>query len=175
MNEHKSERIKQVALANGWKSQVVPELSTFEKTQNPSDIAWVLYAIRGNENIKVVWTGNLFTSATYKHGMSVLHPARTGSVVKLLEATPKAADSGIKTLDWTDETPAFDILMAVIGKEIVWTTASGEVRAERCPKDTNLGKSFFRVTTTKAGKRVLEWCNSFGFQACYVENVLEIN
>ena len=80
-----------------------------------------------------------------------------------------------RRVDWTDETPAFDILVKVIGKEITWAKTTGEIVSEKCPKDGNLGQPHFRVYTTKAGKRVLEWCNQFGFQACYVNNVLEVN
>lgn len=188
MEEHKSERAKRFALAQGWKSTVVPDLSPFEKSGNPKDIVWTLYAIREKESIKVVWTGDLFTSSVYKYGSYELHPARIGSVLRLLEGKPdpsKLNGSGgrlaqedvsvYRNVDWDDETPAFDILVRVLGKEIVWAKTNGEIVSEMCPKDSNLGKPHFRVYSSKEGKRILEWCNPFGFQACYVNNVLEVN
>ena len=189
-NEHKSDRIKQIALSYGWKAEVVTNLEGFEKTGKVEDIEWMLYAIRDKENLKVVWKNNLFASATYKYGMYELHPARTGSVVKLLSSKPdpsklnghtnaRLAQAEVlmyRKVDWTDETTAFDILKRVLGKEIVWAKASGEIVSEMCPKDSNLGRPYFRVYTTKTtNKRVLEWCNNFGFHACYVDKILEVN
>ena len=184
--EHKSERLKRFALKHGWKAEVVPDLNVWHQTNDPKDILWVVYAVRDKENVKVIWQGDLFKEAVYKYGAYSLHPARTGSVLNLLASTPdptkfsgghgRLAQTGSiqRMIDWDDDTPAFDILVKVINKEIRWVTSFGEIKSERCPKDSNIGKLWFRVTTTKNNDRVLEWSNSFGFHACYIKNILSV-
>lgn len=192
MTEHKSERIKEIAIQSGWRASVVPVLDKFEKTENVDDIEWVLYCIRNKETIKAVWRGNLFRESVYSYGAYRLYPARSGSVIKLLKGEPdlkKISQSTarsqvsyedatqVRNIPWEDneEVPAFNVLVAVVGKSITWVRKTdGQVRSEACPKESNLRKSHFRLTTTSAGKRVLEWCNSFGFQACYLEDIIDV-
>jgi hypothetical protein len=192
--QHKSERIRIVAERNNWKSVVSPTLTEFEKTGNPEDIFWVLYAVRENESIKAVWKGDRFQDSTYAYGSYRSYPARSGGVIKLLEGKPdrkKLTSSPLvrdssgtyreltssKNVPWKDceSVSAFDVLVGVIGKSITWVRESDStVRTESCPKASNLSKPYFRVKTTSSGKRVLEWSNSFGFQACYLDDIIDV-
>lgn len=190
---HKSEEMQILAEENGWKTKIEINLEKFEHTGNLEDMVWTLYAMRGEkkiETIKVVWTGNLQTECAYKYGDYILRPVRKAPVVALLKGTPnpdkycKNKNSGPvsyedatrnRELPFDNDSPAFDILVAVANKNVSWMRPGSEiVHTENVPNKSNLGKAHFRVKTTKAGKRVLEWANSTGFCACYVEDIISV-
>jgi hypothetical protein len=190
---HKSERLCVIANENNWKSTVVPLLDKFEETNDPQDIMWILYCIREQESIKATWRGDRFQESVYSYGSYRCYPARSGGVIRLLKGKPdrkKLTSSAprssqetyeeiisSKNVPWKDSesVPAFDVLVGVVGKDVTWVRKSdGLVRTESCPKASNLGKTHFRLKTTSAGKRVLEWSNPFGFQACYLEDIIDI-
>lgn len=201
--DHKCERLEKIAKKYGWETQIVSEMEDFEESHDLNDIIWKLYCIRGSESISCWWKGNLYQEGLYAFGTYRTNPARSGAIIKLLKDLPdqkkmtkiNAVDRSpvnttlsqeqiaeIRDVPWEDSNaPAFDILVGVIGKTITWVkksiyTDSGyETKIQPCPKESNLGKAHFRVKTTSAGKRVLEWSNSFGFQACYIDDIIDVS
>lgn len=199
MSEHKSERLKKVAEKNNWKAAIKPDLDQFEVSGDVDDIIWELYCIRQDETIKAVWKGDRFQESTYSYGEYRRYPARSGGVIRLLEGKPDPKKFGgtssqrnpaatyeelvrQRNVPWDDveNVPAFDVLVSVVGKDITWVRKNQfidggiEIKTQSCPKESNLRKSHFRLKTTSAGKRVLEWGNSFGFQACYLADIIDV-
>lgn len=188
--EHKSERIRAVAISNGWESVVAPDLEEFTDTGNVADIQWVLYCKRDDETIKAVWKGDRFQTSTYTYGAYRLYPARSGSILRLLQGQPDPRKFAVvnpnatqpqngeipRNVPWDDdeEVTAFTVLTSVVNKTITWKGMAGNAKSEFCPADGNLRKAHFRVKTTNAGKRVLEWANNVGFNACYLDSIIDI-
>lgn len=182
--DHKSERIKRKALDCGWKSEVVPKLDKYEKTKNVNDIEWHVYAIRDKETIHVIYVGNRFVESRYSYGDYRLYPARSGSVVKLLEGQPnprkleKSEPEKLlkfKTVPWQEDSPAIDIMLAVLGKTITWVRKiDGEVLSGNIDKETNIGKPYFKVSTTSSGRRILEWQNREGFHSVGLDQIINV-
>lgn len=182
--EHKSERIKQAALQYGWKAEVVPKLHRFEKSGDPGDIEWHVYAMREKETIHVTYMGNRFISAKYTYGTHCQYPARSGGVLKLLTGKPdprKLEGSSpeqlmeSRSVPWSDDTPALEIMLAVLGRTITWVRKiDGEVCSAYLDKATNAGKTYFRVTQTKAGRRILEWQDREGFHSVGLEQIIDV-
>ena len=194
--EHKSEEMAVLAQKHGWRTQVRTDMKWFEESGNVDDILWILYAMRIDdknrmETLRVKWKGDLQDSALYKYGEYTLQPARKAPVLALITGKPnpnkfskeKPEELTIeerllgKNVPWeSDNSPAFDILIGVLGRTITWASPSLRIeKTESCPKSLNLSKGHFRVKTTKTGKRVLEWVNSFGFHACYVSNIIDVS
>lgn len=183
--EHKSERIKKAALAHGWKTEVVPKLSGFDKSGDVNDIEWHVYAMREKETIHVLYIGNRFVSSKYTYGTHCQYPARSGGVLKLLTGRPDPRRLGAsdpeqlmesRSVPWDSETPALDIMLAVLGKTITWVRKiDGEVCTAHLDKSTNLGKSYFRVTQSKTGRRILEWQDREGFHSVGLEQIIDIS
>lgn len=195
-DEHKSEEMRQIALSHDWEAVVVPDLSEYEVSQNVFDIIWKLYAKRDLETLQVTWRGDTQIEANYKYGDYHLSPAWRHGVINLIKGKPNPKkfhfrDRGVasqvtyeemlkdREVPWSDdEVPAFDILLAVLGKDIRWVYNGPyglKERNEHCPKESNLGKEQFRVKTTSQGKRVLNFANAFGFHACYITEILEVS
>ena len=189
---HKSEEMEILAKENGWETQLDIDTSKFEQTLELSDMVWTLYAKRGEkkvETLKVSWTGDLQSECFYKFGDYVLRPVRKAPVIALLTGQPKLEkycrekDNSEKTreeriadreLPFDNDSSAFDILVNVVGKNITWIDRFGIEHTESAPKESNLRKPYFRVKTTQAGKRVLEWANTSGFHACYVTDIVSV-
>lgn len=184
MDEHKSERIKQAALKYGWKSEVVPKLHRFEKSGDAADIEWHVYAMREKETIHVMYLGNRFISSTYSYGTHRQYPARSGGVLKLLAGKPdprrlegSTVESLLeaRSLPWQDDTPAMEIMLAVLGKTISWVRKiDGEVCTAHIDKQTNLGKPYFRIKETNNGRRILEWQDREGFHAAGLDQIINV-
>ena len=182
--EHKSSRIEKAAVENGWKAQVVPELSRYDLTLDPSDIEWHVYAMRDKEAMHVVYVGNRFTSATYSYGNHKQYPARSGAVLKLLAGRPDprrldTSDPDVllesRSVPWQDDTPAFDIMVAVLGKTITWVRKiDGELCTGYVDRATNTGKKYFRLIESKAGRRILEWQDREGFHAVGLDQIIDV-
>jgi hypothetical protein len=193
---HKSEEMAEFAQQNNWRTSVKTDMSGFEETGDINDITWIMYAIRGDEDkketLRVEWDGDLQTWALYQYGDYVLKPARKAPVLKLIQGQPdpkkyrkeekKTEPETIeeklanRNIPWeNDDSPAFDILISVLDTTITWISpVTGEERSALCPKQGNLRKAHFKVKTTSSGKRVLEWANSYGFQACYISNIIDV-
>ena len=183
MEEHKSERIKQAALSYGWRAEVLPKLHNYEKSGDPVDIEWHVYAMRDKETIHVLYLGNRFISSTYSYGSYKLYPARSGGVLKLLAGKPDprklegTAEALLesRSLPWKEDTPALDIMLAVLGKTISWVRKiDGEICTAHLDKETNLGKAYFRIKQTSSGRRILEWQNREGFHAVGLDQIIGI-
>lgn len=195
---HKSENIKQLALANGWKAEVVPDLSEYDISGRYSDVIYRLYAIRGNEDdlvqetIKVVWQGDLQIDCLYVYGKYSQKPARKAGVIKLLTGKPQFDQKRMKKakpqdfepdgpedigVPWEPDSPAIDIMLAVIQAEITWVShLSGTDKSARV--DVNLKEPGsarnFRVYDAPSGRRILEWADSLGFHCVAVEDIIRV-
>lgn len=182
--EHKSERIKQAALTHGWKAEVVPKLHRYEKSGDVSDIEWHVYAMRDKETMHVTYLGNRFISSTYSYGSYKQYPARSGSVLRLLAGKPdprKLEGSDpvhlmeSRSVPWEEDTPALEIMLAVLGRTITWVRKiDGEICTAYLDRTTNTGKTYFRVTQTKAGRRILEWQDREGFHSVGLEQIINV-
>lgn len=183
--EHKSERLKQTALSFNWKAEVVPKLHRYEKSGDASDIEWHVYAMRDKETIHVLYMGNRFISSKYTYGGTYCqYPARTGGVIKLLAGKPDprrlSGDPGelieSRVVPWDDDTPALDIMLAVLGRTVTWIRQiDGEVCSAYIEKSTNVGKQYFRLTQSKAGRRILEWQDRQGFHSVGLERIIDVS
>ena len=190
--DHKSEEMEILAKENGWQTQLDIDISKFEQTLELSDMVWTLYAKRGEkkiETLKVSWTGDLQSECSYRFGDYTLNPVRKAPVIALITGQPKIEkyhrdkDNSEKTreeriadreLEFDNDSSAFDILVNVVGKNVTWIDRFGVEHTEGVPKESNLRKPYFRVKTTKAEKRVLEWANTSGFHACYVTDIVSV-
>ena len=182
--EHKSERIKQAALSNGWKAQVVPKLHRYEKSKRVEDIEWHVYAMREKETIHVTYLGNRFISSKYTYGNHIQYPARSGAVLRLIagKPDPRKLEGDAEQLlqsrrvPWNEETPALDVMLAVLGKTITWVRKiDGEVCSSHIDKGTNLGKPYFKVYQSKTGRRLLDWQDREGFHSVGLDQIIEVN
>jgi hypothetical protein len=185
--EHKSEQMMQTALANGWKSEVIPDLSEFEITQNADSILWNVYCQRGHEALHVVFTGDRQTSASYSYGDYRLHPARRAGVMDLLTHKPnpkkfKTEENTVekmmedRVIPWKPGAPALDILLAVLGREISWIRKmDGEVLTSYIPTESNEKSRHFRVYSNRHDERFLEWTNMEGFHAVRLDSIIEVS
>lgn len=194
---HKSDTMADEAIEYGWEVVTTVDVSAFEVTGDVNDIVYKLYGKRDKETLVVIWQNEVQTSASYNYGDYWLYPHWRGGVLKLIKGTPdpkkfsvndkgKLSEKSYEELrkdrdvPWDDdyESPAFDILLAVLGKDIRWVhngLFGIKERNEFCPKESNLGKESFRVHTATNGKRILNFANSFGFHACYIEDILEVS
>jgi hypothetical protein len=181
--EHKSEKIKQSALAHGWKAEVVPKLHRYEKSGDPSDIEWHVYAMRDKETVHVTYLGNRFISSKYSYGNHKQYPARSGAVLKLLagKPDPRKLDGDpeqlmeSRSVPWEDDTPALEVMLAVLGRTITWVRKiDGEICSAYIEKSTNVGRPYFRVAQSKAGRRILEWQDREGFHSVGLEQIINV-
>lgn len=172
----------QIALANGWKAQVKPEIPASKRYE---EIVWNLYAARDQETLHVVFIGNRQDHSIYTYGGKTTNPPHKAAVMKILTGTPDIRKLDKKTalrvaaenaeLPFTPDSPAFDILLAVLNRRVSWVRQiDGEVFASRIDKETNLGKKYFRVYEAKTGRRILEWQDREGFHAVALEQIIGV-
>lgn len=88
MEEHKAERLKNLALENGWKADLIVNTARYEQTGDPHTVEWNIYAIRDKESIHALYQGNRFMLSTYSYGGRKNYPARSGAVARLLQGKP---------------------------------------------------------------------------------------
>lgn len=63
---------------------------------------------------------------------------------------PQSALLESRSLPWKEDTPALDIMLAVLGKTISWVRKiDGEICTAHLDKETNLGKAYFRIKQTE--------------------------
>lgn len=189
MTEHKSEFIKQVALANGWKAEVVTDVDEFQISGDIRDIIWHVYAMRGRETMHVTYIGDLFEKGIYKYGAQVAHLSWRYRVMKFITGQPDpkkfirnnepalAEDAIARNVPWERDTPAIDILLEVMKKEITWVRKfDGQVCT--AVVDVNLKErgsaKHFRVYESKTG-RVLEWADALGFHAVALGQIIDVS
>jgi len=179
--EHKSEQVMQIALSHGWKAQVKPIIP---ETLKADEIEWNLYCLRNQETLHVVWLGDLQISATYGYGDYRLYPARRAGVIKLLKGkpNPKKLDNTEtesllenRTIPWESDTPAMDIMLAVLGKQITWVRKiDGEVCSAVITRQSNLGSKWFRVYDHKNGRRI-DWVDYEGFHTVAIDQIIDVS
>lgn len=185
MTEHKSERIRQVALANGWKCEIQTNMDQFEKSGNLQDIHWHLYAKRDSQTIHIVYVGNRLEGGLYKYGDRSIKLWWKYEVIKVLTEKPDPAkyrkksddDTVDRAVPWDNDSPAMDIMLAVIRKEVKWVR---KLDGSVCTAvvDVNLKEKgsakYFRISEGKNG-RVLEWADAMGFHAVALDQIISVS
>jgi hypothetical protein len=181
--EHKSEQLQQVALTNGWKSKLIPDIPL---DGDVDEIVWNLHCVRDREDLHVQYVGNRLSEATYSfNGDEPAHPQYRNNVVKILEGKPSIqklkqsvpAEDLIKTrsVPWVKDDPAFLILREVIGREITWVRRiDGVVCTAVVDGHYNTGSKFFRLYI-KNDQRFLEWIDVHGFHAVYLDAIIDVS
>lgn len=179
--EHKSEQMMQQALANDWKAQVQP---TVPANGMYDEIVWDLYCVRGQEAMHVQWVGDRQIEAVYSYGDFRQYPPRKAAVLKIITGRPDPRKLKRETvgelledrsIPFEQDSPAMDILLAVLGKQITWVRKIDcEILSGVVEKETNLGKKYFRVYTANSGRRLLEWQDREGFHAVALDQIVDV-
>lgn len=184
--EHKSERVMQTALAHGWKAQVKP---TIPASQNYDEIVWDLYCVRGQETLHVQWVGDRQGDGTYTYGDYKSNPARRGAVVNLLTGKPDpkklnreevASLLEDRSVPWVHDTPAVEILLSVMNKDIKWVRKFDQ---QVCEATVNIDKQsktalrHFRILESPphSNRRVLEWADGYGFHTVGLDQIIDVS
>lgn len=168
MTEHRSETLARIAEANGWEAVVVPDLKDFDKTGDIQDIWWALYAKRGGEALKVEWVGKRQTVAKYSINDEVFEKTQ----IQRILTTPPVRE---RSVPWTDKSPAFDIMMSVIGKTITWKrTLQQDEKTGYIPEENRKSKNF-KVFLNHNNKRCLQWTGSKGFQTVLLDSIVDVS
>lgn len=185
-DEHKSAELVKIAEENGWSAEVVPEFpADFDDNPDANRIKWNFYAMRGDEKIHVVYRGDrMLEDNVYRFGSYTRYPQRRVAVVRFLEGQPdvsKRKDATPESLiqnrnvDWTDETPALDILLQVLGSGITWIRKmDGQIQEANIPRDSNLGSKYFRIYEHPRNGRYLEFTNFEGFHTVAVDSIVSV-
>lgn len=189
--EHKSEEVLRVAIKYEWTAEIRTDLSVYKRTEDIRDIIWNVYALRGKETLKVTWTGDRFTHATYVYGDLRRKLWWPIEVKKLLAGRPdprkyRRKDSpNIASYDeiveqrsvpWSDDTPATEIMIAVVRKEIRWIrkidnqVCSAVVDVDMAEKGS---AKHFRVYEHKNG-RMLTWADALGFHTVALDQIIDV-
>jgi hypothetical protein len=179
--EHKSEQVMQIALASGWKAQVKPVIP---ENLNADEIEWHLYAVRNQETFHVLWIGDRQTEAVYGYGDYRLYPARRAAVIKILKGRPDPKKLNKeetellledRVLPWSQDSPAMDIMRAVLGRQITWVRKlDGEICSAVVVKSSNLGNKWFKVYDHANGRR-LDWLDFEGFHTVAIEQIIGVD
>jgi hypothetical protein len=189
--EHKSERFKCIAIKHGWKADVRTDLSVYETTKQFKDVIWNVYAIRGKETLKIVWNGDRFIQANYVYGDLRRKLWWPVEVSKVLAGRPdprkyRRKDSEYiasydeiveqRSVPWQEDTPAIEIMMIVLRKEIRWIR---KIDSQVCSAfvDVDLKEKgsakHFRVYEHKNG-RMLEWADALGFHTVCIDQIIDV-
>lgn len=190
MTEHKSDALMHAALANDWKAEVVTHMELYDVSGDISDIMWHLYAMRGKETLHVVWRGNRLERGLYKYGDQTVKLWWKNEVVKFITGKADPArfmkranmvisdnDELARSLPWEHDSPAIDIMLAVIRREIRWIRKfDGKVCSAVVDVDLKEKGSakHFRVCEGKSG-RVLEWADALGFHAVGLDQIIDVS
>ena len=189
-DEHKSEQFRRTAIKYGWDADVRTDLSVYKRSQDINDVLWNVYALRGKETLKITWTGDRFTQASYVYGDLRRKLWWPTEVSKLLAGKPdprkyRRKDSEIASYDemvehrsvpWSEETPAMDVMMAVLRKEITWVR---KIDNQVCSAfvDVDLKEpgsaKHFRVYEHKNG-RMLTWADALGFHTVALDQIINV-
>jgi hypothetical protein len=190
-DEHKSEEFRRTAIKYGWDADVRTDLSVYKRTQDIKDVLWNVYALRGKETLKITWTGDRFTQANYVYGDFRRRLWWPTEVSKLLAGKPdprkyrrKDSESVAsydeivehRSVPWSDDTPAMDVMMAVLRKEISWVRKiDGQVCSAFVDVDLKEQGSakHFRVYEHKNG-RMLTWADALGFHTVALDQIINV-
>jgi hypothetical protein len=180
--EHKSEQLMQVALSNGWKAQLIPDIPL---DGNVDEIVWNLYCIRDKQTMQVRYIGNRLHEATHTLHGEVSHPQYKGNVLKVLTSKPSLkkivknsngnADEIVRSVPWVHDDPAILILQEVLGKEISWIRRiDGELCTATIERHSNFRSKFFRIYERNS-TRFLEWTGVDGFHCVYLDAIIDVS
>lgn len=191
MSEHRSEAVRLAAIQYGWEAVVQTTFEIFDSTQDINDIMWHLYAKRDLETLRLSWRGDRYENGLYVYGDYRLKVWWRTEAMKLIAGQPnksKFRSNGKVSLTeeekeqsrkvpWKDDTPAFDIMLAVINKKVEWTRKiDGVIQEARV--DVNLKEPAsakgFRVYVAKSGRRILEWVDSVGFHSVGLDQIISV-
>ena len=184
--EHKSEKMLKFADENGWKTQIKP---TIPESKKYDEIVWDLFCVRGQETLHVRWVGDRQVEAVYTLGGYTQKPARAGAVQKLMagKPDPKKLDQDEtallledRSVPWVHDTPAVEILLAVMHKQIHWIRKmDGVVCDAVVDVNTHSAASmkYFRVYTSPrdSENRVLEWADGLGFHTVALDQIVQVD
>jgi hypothetical protein len=184
--EHKSEQMMQTALAHGWKAQVKP---TIPASALYDEIVWDLYCVRGPETLHVSWTGDRQQEGTYTYGDYTTSPTRRQQVVAILTGKPNPKKLNReetkalledRSVPWVHDTPAIEILLSIMNKDIKWIRRfDGQVceATVQIDKQSKAGMKYFRVIESPphSNRRVLEWADMFGFHAVGLDQIIDVS
>lgn len=178
MTDQKPEQTQETAKANGWETALVPDLSEFDKTEEPEDIIWNLYAKRDQEVLSVTFVGNRHDSATYVYrDVHRSNPATRRKVMSILTGSPDKLDKEIRSVPFTPDAPAFEILQAVINREITWvkqvTGLEKSALVDVDLRDPASAKNC-KIYTARSGRRILEWVDMIGFHAVAIADIVNV-
>lgn len=180
--EHKSERMAKLAAENGWKTQIKP---TVPESKKYEEIIWDLFCVRGEETLQVVYLGNRQIESTYVFHGRKTHPPHKAAVLRVIQGKPdlkkvskQVIDRVIETreIPFTMESPALDILKAVIGRDITWVRKiDGEICFASIPRIQDTNPKYLRVIASRgSGRRILEWQDREGFHAVALEQIVNV-
>lgn len=180
--EHKSEQLMQIAKANNWKTQLIPDIPL---DGNVDAIVWNLYCVRDKETLHVRYVGNRLTEATHTFHGDVKHPQYKGNVIKVLTGKPNLKkmvanangnhDEIVRSVPWMKDDPAILIMQEVIGREISWIRRiDGALCTGTVDRHSNLKNKYFRVYE-KNGNRFLEWTGPDGFHAVRLDSIIDVS
>lgn len=187
--EHKSTEILRAATKYGWKAEVRTDLSVYDKTKQINDVIWNLYAMRGKETLKAIWNGERFDQANYVYGDHRRKLWWPVEVTKLLAGRPdpkkyRRKDTEVsyeeviedRSVPWKDDTPAMEVMLAVIRKEISWVRKfDGQVCSAFVDVDLKEKGSakHFRVYDHQNG-RMLTWADALGFHTVAINQIIHV-
>lgn len=176
---HKSEKVLAVALENNWEAEIV---TNAEPSMDIKDVTWVLYAMRGAEALKAPWRGNLMECGLYTYGEYRHKLWWKTEVLKFLTGQPdpkklKISSVTPTSVPWTDETPAIDVMLAVVNRMVTYRrNIDGKIL--EAVVDVNLKREasakHFRVYVSKSGRRMLEWVDGVGFHAIALDQIINV-
>lgn len=186
--EHKIERLMQTALAEGWKAQIKTDIP---EDMDVSQIIWDLYCVRKQETMHVQYLGNAMQEGRYTYGKHYsLYPTHKAAVENILTSTPDPRNLRIKVEDiheeleelrsvpWVADSPAIEIMRAVIGKDIIWVRKlDGQICRGTVSKHSNLGSRYFRVyhSPPDSDQRTLDWVDLEGFHSVRLDSIVEVS
>jgi len=180
--EHKSEKMANLAISEGWKAQVKP---TIPESKRYDEIIWDLFCVRGEETLQVVFMGNRQVEATHTYMGRSTHPPHKAAVIRVLTGKPdlkkvskQALEKVIEVRDipFDMDSPALDILKCVIGKDITWVRKlDGEVINSSIPRIQDTNPKYLRVlSSVTTGRRILEWQDREGFHAVGLDQIVNV-
>lgn len=171
----------QECIDNGWKVQIKLDQPVPE---DPAEIVWNLYALRGKETLHVQWLGNRMQPATYTHGETHrLTFYWRNQVMKKVTGKPDLTKlKGVDTdrliedryVPFDADTPAEKVLAEVRGCEITWIRKlDGEILKAVVP--SHLDAKHLQIKQCNSGKRVLEWADPYGFHAVHLDRIINVS
>jgi hypothetical protein len=176
---HKSFSMMELCLAEGWKAEVKTNFTGAFIAEGVPVLLYKLYAMRQQETLVVEYHDSKLIRGDYTYGSSYkLKLNWKNQIVKLVTGKPDpkhlAGSADLedgKYVPWTPESTEDEILRAVRGCTVTWVRQlDGELLSAQVPAHRTL-----KISTTKAGKRNLEWADPFGFHAVRLDSIVQVS